>query len=290
MFIPARLRDNKILLGSDPQYGNRLKGLASDAMVRAWLEGDWTVIEGAYFDCWRYDKHVIEPFSVPRDWARFRAMDWGSAKPFSIGWWAICGDDMTAKGGQRVPRGALVRWREWYGCAATPDTGLKMSAEQVAEGIVKRERDAKDPALRYAVLDPACFKTDGGPSLAERINQILIRAKLRPFHAGDNARVPQRGLMGGWDQVRARLVGENGDPMIFCFSTHAASIRTIPALQHDPDRPEDVNTESEDHVGDEWRYACMSRPFVPVIERVRQEIKVGYGPRPNLAPGDWVSY
>ena len=35
--------------------------------------------------------------------------------------------------------------------------------------------------------------------------------------------------------------------MIYCFSTHAASISTIPALQHDPARPEDVNTESEDH-------------------------------------------
>jgi hypothetical protein len=41
--------------------------------------------------------------------------------------------------------------------------------------------------------------------------------------------------------------------MIYCFSNHADSIRTIPALQHDPARPEDVNTESEDHAGDEWR-------------------------------------
>jgi hypothetical protein len=75
----------------------------------------------------------------------------------------------------------------------------------------------------------------------------LIQARLRPFHAADNARVPHRGSMGGWDQLRSRLVGQDGRPMIYCFSTHAASIRTIPALQHDPARPEDVNTESEDH-------------------------------------------
>ena len=67
--------------------------VGSDTLVRAWLEGDWTVIEGAYFDCWRYDQHVVEPFEVPAHWARFRSMDWGSAKPFSVGWWAIVSDD-----------------------------------------------------------------------------------------------------------------------------------------------------------------------------------------------------
>src|SRR5262249_41249202 len=39
-------------------------------------------------------------------------------------------------------------------------------------------------------------------------------------------------------------------------------IRTIPSLQHDPDRPEDLDTGGEDHAADEWRYACLSRPWV----------------------------
>jgi hypothetical protein len=104
--------------------------------------------------------------------------------------------------------------------------GLKMTAEAVASGIVERERS--DAALRYGVLDPACFKEDGGPSIAERMNKVLIQARLRPFHAADNSRVPQRGSMGGWDQMRSRLVGQDGRPMIYCFSTCAASIRTIP--------------------------------------------------------------
>lgn len=296
MFVPARLRDNAILLASDPGYADRLRGLASAAMVSAWLEGDWTVIEGAFFDNWSYDKHVLEPFDVPREWTRFRSMDWGSAKPFSVGWWAIVTDDYRPPGQRRprkVPRGALVRYREWYGMASSMNVGLKMTAEQVAAGIVNREKPilgVADPALRYAVLDPACFKEDGGPSLAERMNKSLIKAKLRPFHAADNSRVPQRGSMGGWDQVRARLEGQDGSPMIYCLSTHVASIRTIPALQHDPDRPEDVNTESEDHAGDEWRYACMSRPFTPVVIKEKSEVKVGYGPRAVKGPGDWLVY
>jgi len=178
-----------------------------------------------------------------------------------------------------------VRYREWYGAAGI-NVGLKLTAEEVARGIVEREGES----LRYGVLDPACFKEDGGPSIGERINQVLIGAKKRPFHGADNSRVPQRGSMGGWDQMRARLVGADGLPAIYCFSTHTASIRTIPALQHDPVKMEDVNTESEDHAADEWRYACMSRPFRPVVEKPPTSVSVGYASRRTAAAGDWMQY
>ena len=295
MFVPARLRDNLILLNADPNYAQRLKGLSSETMVRAWLEGDWTVVEGAFFDCWSYQKHVVEPFLIPQGWTRFRSMDWGSARPFSVGWWAIVQDDyklLAIKAGvlnspaRVLPRGSLVRYREWYGASGI-NQGLKLDASQVAEGIVARERD---DVLRYGVLDPACFREDGGPSIAERINAILVAAKKRPFHAADNARVPQRGSMGGWDQLRARLVGQDGVPMIYCFSTCDASIRTIPALAHDQTKMEDVDTEGEDHAGDEWRYACMSRPFSPVPEATKKPLETGYITHRSPVAGDWVSY
>jgi len=80
--------------------------------------------------------------------------------------------------------------------------------------------------------------------------------------------VPQRGAMGGWDQLRSRLVGDgDGKPMITFFSTSIHAIRTLPTLQHDANRAEDVDTDSEDHCADEIRYACMSRPFVRDMER-----------------------
>ncbi len=49
VFIPSKLRDNKFL---GPEYVANLQMVGSDTLVRAWLEGDWTVIEGAYFDCY----------------------------------------------------------------------------------------------------------------------------------------------------------------------------------------------------------------------------------------------
>jgi hypothetical protein len=66
----------------------------------------------------------------------------------------------------------------------------------------------------------------------------------------------------------------------------------VPFLQHDPDRPEDVMTDSEDHAGDEARYACMSRPWVPAREaRKPENIISGYRPyRAAEQPGDWLLY
>jgi hypothetical protein len=68
--------------------------------------------------------------------------------------------------------------------------------------------------------------------------------------------------MGGWDQMRSRM--KSGQ--LFFFSTCTEAIRTIPMLQHDPDKPEDLDTPSEDHAADDVRYACMSRPFARITE------------------------
>lgn len=260
-FIPAQLEDNPSMNDNDPGYEGRLLGLGSEGLVRAMRYGDWDIVEGAFFDNFRKDRHVLKPFSIPEHWMRFRAGDWGSAKPFAFGWYAVASDDFIAAPGKVIPRGSLVKYREWYGCKVDaqgkfiPDTGLKMTAEDVGRGI--RDRDQLE-AIAYGVLDPAAFAEDGGPSIAERIMDGGAT-----FRRADNKRVTQRGAMGGWDTMRARLDGEeDGPPMLFFFETCIHSIRTIPALQHDEDRIEDLDTKAEDHAADETRYACMSRPWL----------------------------
>jgi hypothetical protein len=97
--------------------------------------------------------------------------------------------------------------------------------------------------------------------------------------------------MGGWDQLRARLVGDGeGRAMIVTFSTCVDSIRTIPFLQHDPDKPEDLMTDSEDHAADEWRYACMSRPYVKTVEKPKPAYPSGYRPYRSEKPADWLTF
>jgi hypothetical protein len=272
VFIPAKLKDNTYL---GDEYVANLQLSGSAGLVRAWLEGDWAVVDGAYFPEWNTFRHVIQPFEIPSTWLRFRSGDWGTAHPFSVGWWAVAGDDTSIGHGRTIPRGALVRYREWYGSNGQPNVGLGMTAEEVAAGIKTRELEKLD----YGVLDPRCFANDGGPSIAERMyesHKIL-------WMKADNARVARVGAMGGWDQLRARLLGtaqrdeksgevlwSTGEPMIFFFSTCIDSIRTIPALPHDEKRPEDVDTSAEDHAADEVRYACMSRPYVKAVKAARE--------------------
>ena len=250
-FIPARLSDNPKLLATDPLYIARLQQSGSAQLVRAWLDGDWGIVEGAFFDKWRV-RNIVKPFSVPSDWARLRSFDWGYAAPFSVGWWAVA-DDPHPTDSVVIPRGALVRYREWYGSTGRPAEGLKLTAEEVAQGIVTRERGE---IISSRVADPSIFSSDGGPSLAERMAPICGR-----WRRADNARVGRNGAIGGWDQMRRRIAGDGTTPMLFVFDTCHDFIRTVPVMQHDPDRPEDLDTDSEDHVADEARYACMSRPL-----------------------------
>ena len=252
VFVPSRIQDNRELLGADPTYIDRLYQVGSAELVRAWLEGDWNAIEGAYFDCWS-DKLVIRPVALPDHWLRFRSFDWGSARPFVAQWWAVASEAFAHPDGV-IPAGALVCYREWYG-ARGPNEGLKLHAEEVAEGIV--ERETKDERIVYSVADPSIFAEDGGPSIAER----MFKGAAVLWKPGDNKRVPGNGRAGGWDQMRARMIGEDGRPMMYWFNTCIDSIRTIPALQHDVARPEDCSTEGDDHCADAARYGCMSRPY-----------------------------
>lgn len=297
--IPSRITDNRILLNSDPGYVSRLYLVGSAQLVKAWLEGDWTAIEGAFFAEWSNEQHVLTPFAIPDHWLRFRSGDWGSYSPFSIGWWAVVGDDFqlqdrlgngsvesagsTRYGRDRLatlPRGAIIRYREWYGTV-----GGKLTAEQVGKGIATRERDDRQK-LTYSVLDPSAFAEDGGPSIAERINDELFKAKLAAFIRADNSRVTRQtgdrdkaGPMGGWDQVRSRLVGtakrledgaidwSAGRPALYAFATCKDFIRTFPVLQHDQNRAEDLDTDAEDHAADDCRYACLSRPWIKSLPK-----------------------
>jgi hypothetical protein len=265
--IPSRITDNYALLNADPGYIERLKMVGSAQLVRAWLDGDWSAVEGAFFSEWDEGKHVVPRFDVPKDWLRFRSMDWGYASPFSVGWWAVVGDTFTGNG-LYLPRGALLRYREWYG-ASGPQKGLRLTAEEVADGIKSREVGDK---IAYGVIDPSATAEDGGPSIHERMWRKGVE-----FRKADNKRLGNGlGALGGWDQMRSRMKGEDGIPMIYCFDTCTASIRTIPTLQHDPDKAEDLDTTAEDHAADEWRYACMSRPWVPM-----RNVVEGAKPKPG---------
>ena len=254
VFIPSKLGDNTLLMRNDPTYVLRLRQSGSEQLVRAWLNGDWNIVDGAFFDEWNEALHVLPTADFLRllnpGMTIFRAFDWGSAKPFSVGWYAVLDKDYELDG-RKLPKLAMVKFREWYG-ASGPNKGLKMTADLVAEGIVLREKGER---IRYGVADPAIFIRDGGPSIGET---MAIHGCT--WRRADNKRKT------GWEQLRQRLTGSYGVPMLYFCECCEDTIRTLPALQHDENDPEDVDTEGEDHAGDETRYAVMSRPWIPRVE------------------------
>lgn len=253
VFIPSKVSDNPRLIENDPLYIARLRQVGSEKLVQAWLDGNWDAVQGAFFDEWNDAVHVVSNDflkRIPKNAPRFRAFDWGSSAPFSCGWYVV------SDGTWGLPRLALLKYREWYGGEMHDDgrvTGLKMDAVMVARGIKERERGEN---IQYGVADPSIFIRDGGPSIAE-----LMNVKGIQWRKADNKRIP------GWEQMHWRLRGNHygtpdWQPMLYFVESCQATIRTLPILQHDETKIEDVDTESEDHAGDETRYACMSRPWL----------------------------
>jgi hypothetical protein len=253
VFIPATVYDNVDLMRNDPGYVRALESIEDENYRKAWLYGDWDVVAGSFFgDLWRKSAHVLTPFRIPSGWHCFRSFDWGSAKPFSVGWWTIA-DGTMAPDGVYYPRGALIRFAEWYGCkAGSPNTGLRMTSKEVARGIL--EREAKLHAqygitVRPGPADPSIWISDDGPSIREN-----MLAEGVDWERADNARLP------GWEQVRERLRGDaDGKPLLYVFNICVDCIRTLPAAPRDAALWDDIDTDYEDHILDELRYASMYR-------------------------------
>jgi hypothetical protein len=245
VFIPSQLKDNPKLMENDPAYIGRLANTGSAQLVKAWLTGDWDIAVGAYFTQFDSRKHVLPERIVPYipPWcARFTSMDWGYSKPFSLGWYAI------SDGSFGLPRGALIKYREWYGTNGRANEGLKLTATQVAEGI--KIREVKDK-IAYRTADPAIFQRDNGPSIGEHFAIADVH-----WSRADNRR------LSGWNQVRQSLVGEGGIPMLYIVDCCPQTIEQFQSVPADTDNLDDVDTTSEDHAMDETRYAVMSR-FAP---------------------------
>lgn len=252
-FIQSLVTDNKVLMESQPDYIKQLEALPPK-LRKAWLEGDWNVYEGQFFEDFvdrpdQYESrqwtHVIKPFEIPAGWTIYRSFDWGYNKPFSCGWWAVDND------------GVIYRILELYGCTNTPNEGVKWTPPQVFGEIHRIETEHRwlKGKKIHGVADPAIWDAETGESIAD----VAARHQVY-FTPGDHKRIP------GWLQVHYRFAfDDNGFPMMYIFDNCKAFIRTIPILQYDEHKVEDLDTDGEDHVADEVRYFCMSRPIKPRI-------------------------
>jgi len=252
VFIPAKHEDNPSLFENDPDYVNRLKMLTPIERMRL-LEGIWDAFEDQAFPELSMRVHGSEPFPVPPEWEKFCVMDWGFSKPFSIGWYAVDFD------------GVIYRYREWYGTReGHVNSGVRMTAIEVARGILERERER----VKFRVADPACWsatpRKDGsvGPSITEDMAKEGVY-----WIKADNNR-----LLGKLQCHQRLKLEEDVDdegvvtheyPRFVAFNDQKHFWRTMTGLRLDAKNPEDVDTDQEDHIYDEFRYGCMARPIIP---------------------------
>ena len=276
-FIQSLVTDNKVLMATQPDYIKQLEALPPK-LRDAWLHGRWDIFEGQFFEEFREEPdlaacneagitaeqakeqgrwtHVIAPFDLNsgdrRSWTIYRSYDFGYAKPFSCAWWAVDHD------------GTLYRIMELYGCTDTPNEGVKWTPDRQFQEISRIEQE--HPWLRgkqiLGVADPAIWDVSRGESIADTAIKYGVY-----FTPGDH----KRGA--GWMQCHYRLqFDENGYARCYIFNNCKGFIRTIPQLQYDQHKPEDLDTSGEDHIADEWRYLCMARPIAPIREVPQRSI------------------
>ena len=242
LFIPALLTDNHFLMQSDPGYRGRLLAMP-EREKKALLYGDWNIFEGQYFDEFDYSKHVCKPFPIPKDWRRYRAIDYGL--------------DMLAGVFVAVSsEGRAFAYRE----AGGSNLPISTAARKILDAS---ERDESF----YITLAP--------PDLWNR-SQETGRSKATIFYdAGLSLSKSNNDREAGWLAIKELLaLDANGEPRLQIFDTCTELIKCLPALIRDERRPTDCATEPHEitHYPDALRYFAIFwwRPEMSEPQEVRR--------------------
>jgi len=239
IFIPSKVEDNPTLMERDPQYVHFLNSLPTKLRL-AWRFGDWSVYEGQYFDEWTDD--FFQTHEISSQMEHFIALDYGYSAQSSVGFYAV------------LPSGKVHRYDGIYVTGQTYESLGELIKEKVSFYGHRYSFIASDPAIhgdrehhRHSLVG------ETGADTIRRVTGItVIRA--------DNRRVI------GWGRVRIFM---QNDLISFDPKTHEA-VETITTLCHDERNPEDVDTDGEDHMADELRYALMTRPEPNIIKKVQE--------------------
>lgn len=282
-------RENKYL---PPEYIAELVQLTDPNKKKAWLMGDWNVLAGGMFDdVWDDHTNIVVPFAIPHSWRIDRAFDWGSSKPFSVGWWAEsdgCDVQMPDGTWRSTVRGDLFRIAEWYGWSGKSNQGLTMLAEDVAAGIIERELALGiHHRVQPGPADNSIWDVENGNSIAASMRKTITLKKGPHAGKGPLQGGKYKGVewgrsdksagsrKAGWERMRKYMksakpnyiLDANGNPLyripreepgLFVFNTCTMFIDLVPILPRDEVDMDDVDTESEDHIGDEVRYRVLA--------------------------------
>lgn len=276
----------------DPTYIAFLMNIKDPNKKKAWVNGDWSVTSGGRFDyLWRENIHVVKPFKIPTNWRVDRSHDWGESKPFSNIWFAESDGKESEINGKWVkyPKGTLFVIGEFYGCDPEQyNTGLKMSATNVAKMVANIDRAIVDNSfdigpdvgeINYiAGIAEGCIVRPGPADNAINNNddeQISIADKMRSqgVEWTESDKKPGSRINGAaliCEMLESGIEGacsESGipeRPALYFFDNVRGLISRFPVLSRDSKKPDDIDTEQEDHDYDALRYRITKISFEPV--------------------------
>lgn len=292
--IHNELSENRLLRHTDPEYLSRIKQSARNKSEEdAWVLGSWDITAGGMFDdIWGELRDTIQvpQFDVPFSWIIFRALDWGSAKPFSVGYYAVSdGTDLMFPDGKvrATVRGDIFRVGEIYGWTGQKNEGKRSTVTEIVREMITYElkrgwrmQDGKRGRVKRGPADTGIFDVVNDNCIANDFEK-----KVRWYGIEWPGIVWERADKGpgsreqGWEQMRRRMLGAKRPPggyrevpglFVMLEGTWKKDangvaqflqlgdnhwVRTVPELPRDEKKPDDVDTDAEDHVADECRYA-----------------------------------
>lgn len=232
--IKAKLWDNKILVNNDPDYVQNLTSLP-EKLRRAYLDGDWNVFEGQYFEEYREEITCCRPFTVIGVKRRIIAIDYGRAKPACALWMSLLND------------GRVIVHRELYGAG--------MSYDQFAARI--KALTPETEKIDFMVCDPAALNKESDDT-RHTLAKAFKSAGLPICKEAQNDRID------GWNTVRKYIQPyqdaetKKQTTLLTIFTNCENLMRTIPEQIHDATVVEDLDTNGEDHAVDALRYGLMA--------------------------------
>lgn len=253
--IHGSVEENLYLVKNDPDYIRRLDAIKDPNVRAAWRYGSWEInAGGAVDDVWDAKIHMIPCFDVPNNWTIKRSFDWGSARPFSVGWHATSnGEEVELSDGttRSFRPGSQIRVAELYGSNGQPNVGLKWTNRRIAQEIVAKEVQL---GIRGRVLagaaDSAIFSESTGYDKSIYQEMVEEGVEFIPAPKGPGSR--RRRLSFLRSALDAAKMNEG--PGLFAMNRCTEFRRQIPALPRDEDDYECVDSDCEDHLYDELTY------------------------------------
>ncbi len=220
-FVPARVSDNR---WNNPDYVRVLQGL-SGWQKRAWLDGDWDIAAGQFFTTFRRDVHVVADFDESRAREWFAAMDYGFAHYTVVLLGCTDGDGNTFVVDEHAERLWLP---QRHGAAVRAMMGRRKWGE--------RRLEILDLKRFVAGADVFSRQSDGTTIAAQYAREGI---KLRPANT-DRVNGWAEVLQGFGEPDPGLAPEQRIRPRLFIHQRCGRLVETLPALQHDPNRPEDV--------------------------------------------------